>query len=87
MAQMVWKSKNTMNPLGKCLFPDKSATAHHTTRSVTSNNASQPVFGYPNIATNLMAKTWNSVPSLRSATKLNEAKSKSREWAKTLPNY
>ena len=87
MAMTVWKSKKTMNPLGKSLFPDKTATANHFTRSVTSNDASQPVHGYPLIATNLMAKTWNSVPDLSSATKLSEAKRKSWKWAKTLPNF
>ena len=78
---MVWKARLAMNPLERCLFPERS----RITRSVTSINASQPVPGYPYLATNHMARAWNSIPGLSTTTTLAEAKRKSRKWAKTIP--
>ena len=83
MAMMVWKSKNTMDPLGQRLFPVKNAS--RITRSLTSTNATQPVPGYSTLATNLMARAWNSVPGLSNATTQGSAKRVIQKWAKTLP--
>ena len=83
MAMMVWKSKNTMDPLGQRLFPVKNAS--RITRSLTSTNATQPVPGYSTLATNLMARAWNSVPDLSNATTQCSAKRTIQKWAKTLP--
>ena len=85
MALTVWKSRNALNSLGQCLFPERSMTRE--TRSVNSINACQPVPGYPNLAANLMARVWNSVPGLSTATTLLEAKRKTQLWAKTLPKW
>ena len=83
MAMTVWKSKNAMNPLGKCLFPERSTS--RITRSVNSLSATQPVPGYDVLATNLMARAWNSVPGLITSKTQGEAKRMILTWAKTLP--
>ena len=83
MAMTVWKSKNAMDPLGQCLFPVRHVS--RITRSLTSTNATQPVPGFSTLATNLMARTWNSVPGLSKATTQCGAKRMIQKWAKTLP--
>ena len=83
MVLTAWKAKQTMNPLRKCLFPERSIS--RIMRSVNSTCASQPVPGYPVLATNLIAKAWNSVPDLSASASLVEAKRKIRKWVKTLP--
>ena len=83
MAVTVWKSKQAMHPLGRLLFQEHPR--ERCTRSATSNNICQPVPGYPTLPSNLMAKIWNSVPGLQSATTLGAAKTLSRKWAKSIP--
>ena len=82
-AVTVWKSKQSMNPLGQCLFkePNKS----RTTRSDFSTEIRPPVPGYPMLATNNMARIWNDVPELRSASTLAAAERAACKWAKGLP--
>ena len=79
---MIWKSKQAMDPVGRLLFPVKDPIK--ITRSYHSANATQPVPGYPLLASNIMARVWNSVPGLRSATSLGEASSKVRKWAMSI---
>ena len=83
MACTVWKANQSMNPLGKCLF--KETTSLKTTRSASSKEIRPPVPGYPNLASNLMARVWNSVPELHNASTLYSAKSISQKWAKSIP--
>ena len=83
MAVTVWKSKQSMDPLGRCLFQDRSTI--RTTRSVTSNKIHPPVPGYPTLASNLMARVWNNVPELQNASTLAAARRISRKWAKEIP--
>ena len=52
---------------------------------MNSLSATQPVPGYDVLATNLMARTWNSVPGLITSKTLGEAKRMILTWAKTLP--
>ena len=82
-AVSVWKAKQSMNPLGQCLFkePNKS----RTTRSDFSTEIRPPVPGYPMLATNNMARIWNDVPELRSASTLAAAERAAGKWAKGLP--
>ena len=79
----VWKSKQSMDPLGQCLFHDKPKS--RVTRLTTSKDIPQPVPGYPMLASNVMARVWNCIPDLRNAATLGAAKAISRKWAKTVP--
>ena len=79
----VWKSKNSTNPLGHCLFQEK--TCFRSTRSENSMNIRPPVPGYHTLATNVMARIWNSVPGLQTASTLGAAREISRKWAKEIP--
>ena len=72
-----------MNLLGCRLF--KKRPNLMKTRSVYSNKIDIPVLGYPNLPMNLMAKVWNDVPELQSATTLASAKRISQKWAKSIP--
>ena len=83
MAVTVWKSKESMNPLGQCLFKEKLCTK--STRFQNSKEIQPPVPGYPNLASNLMARVWNSIPALQNASSLAAAKVISRKWAKNIP--
>ena len=83
MACTVWKAKHSMNPLGKCLF--KETTSLKTTRSASSKEIRPPVPGYSNLASNIMARVWNSIPELHNASTLYSAKSISQKWAKSIP--
>ena len=82
-AVTVWKSKQTMDPLGCCLFEEKQSV--RTTRSVTSKEIRPPVPGYPALTTNSMAKIWNSIPELQNASTIGAAKAISKKWAKVVP--
>ena len=53
-AVTVWKCRQYMDPLGKCLF--KEPLSKRETRSTTSNKICQPVPGYAMLATNIMSK-------------------------------
>ena len=83
MATLVWKCKQDMNPLGVKLFSEKPKKRH--TRWAESKNICQPVPGFKFLPSNLMAKIWNSVPSLQSATTLDAAKTIAKKWAQTIP--
>ena len=83
VATTVWKSKQSMDPLGQCIFREKQSI--RTLRSVTSNEIPLPVPGYPTLTTNLMARVWNSVPELHTATSLTAARFISKKWAKVVP--
>ena len=54
-------------------------------RSQNSKEIQLPVPGYPYLATNLMARIWNSNSELQTAQTLQAAKAISRKWAKNLP--
>jgi hypothetical protein len=41
--------------------------------------------GFKLLPSNLMAKVWNTVPGLQTATSLGIVKSLARKWAKTIP--
>ena len=83
MAVLVWKCKQSMNPLGTRLFTEKARMRN--TRLANSLKISTPVPGFQTLPSNLMARIWNDVPSLQSATTLSAVISISRKWAKTLP--
>ena len=83
MAVTVWKSKKSMNPIGQFLFKEKSNI--RLTRSQNSQEIQPPVPGYPNLASNLMARVWNSIPALQNACTLGAAKEISRKWARNIP--
>ena len=86
MAVTVWKSKNYMNPLGQCLFQNfKKGPSVRSTRSQFTNDICLPVPGFPTLASNIMAKIWNSVPELQRAATLGAAKAISPKWAKEIP--
>ena len=72
-----------MNPLGQCLFQEKACLK--TTRSENSTNIRPPVPGYQTLASNVMARVWNSVSGLHTASTLGAAKEISRKWAKDIP--
>ena len=82
-AVTVWKAKQSMNPLGKRLFQERKSTK--STRLESSNQIRPPVPGFPNVALNIMARVWNDVPDLHSASSLSAAKAISRKWANNLP--
>ena len=44
-----------------------------------------PVPGFQTLPINLMAKTWNKVPVLQTATTLGAAKSLVKKWCNTIP--
>ena len=48
--------------MGRLLFPEKAPIK--ILRSYYSENATQPVPGYPLLASNIMARVWNTVPGL-----------------------
>ena len=82
MAVTVWKAKQSHNQLGRRLFQKRPNLK--TTRSVSSSKIDLPVPGYPKMATNLMARVWNDVPDLHSASTLAAAKRISQKWAKNI---
>ena len=79
MAVMVWKARQEMNPLGVCLFAQK--VHGKSTRLAESKNICPPVPGIHMLPSNLLAKVWNSVPGLHTASNLGTAKSIARKWA------
>ena len=83
MAVRVWKAKQSMNPLGQCLSKEKNSMK--VTRFQNSQEIQLPVPGYPNLATNLMARLWNSMPELQCASSLSAARNTSQKWAKHIP--
>ena len=83
VAVTVWKAKQSMNPLGRCLFEEKLCL--RSTRSEKSLDIRPPVPGYHTLATNVMAKVWNSVPGLQTASSLSAAKEIARKWARQVP--
>ena len=50
-----------------------------------SKNISQPVPGFHMLPSNLMARIWNTVPGLQTASTLGAAKILARKWARTIP--
>ena len=86
-AQMVWKSKKFMDPLGKKLFPTKciDTKAIHA-RSANSERIKIPVPGYSNLAVNLMATAWNENSDLRSSITLGSAIKAAKQWARSIFN-
>ena len=83
MAILLWKSKHTMNPLGTRLFARQDHKRN--TRFAESENISPPVPGFHMLPANLLAKIWNTVPGLQTATTLGAAKTIARKWSKSLP--
>ena len=83
MAVLVWKCKQSMNPLGSCLFAEKEN--RRNTRLAESLNICPPVPGFKTLPSNLMARIWNTVPGLQTATTLGAVKSIVRKWARTIP--
>ena len=81
-ATTIWKSKQSMDSLGNCLFQEKPISRPGL-RSETSKGICPSVPGYPTMATNVMSKVWNSAPGLETASSLGAAKAISKEWAKT----
>ena len=82
---MVWKSKNSNDPLDACLFPKKSSV--RPIRSMNKNKATQPVPGNKTLSTNLMARAWNDAKDLHNVTTLGAAKSVARDWASNLLKF
>ena len=83
IAVLTWKCKQKMNSLGVLLFSKKLNTKN--TRLAESKNICLPVPGFPTLPSNLIAKTWNSIPGIQSLTTLGSAKSLVNKWAKTIP--
>ena len=83
MAVMLWKSKQEMNPLGVCIFSEKTHKKY--THLAESNKVSPTVPGFHTLPSNIMTRIWNSVPELQTATTLGKAKSIARLWARTIP--
>ena len=83
MAVLILKSKKLMNSLG--VLPFSKRENIRETRSTESNNIYLPVPGYPTLPSNKMAKIWNSIPGLQTATTLGSVKTVVRKWAQTLP--
>ena len=83
MAILTWKSKQLMNPLGVRLFSLRNNMIN--TRSAESKNICAPVPGFQTIPINLMARIWNKVPGLQTATTVGEAKTFVKKWARTTP--
>ena len=82
-AVTVWKSKESMNPLGQCLFQERPCI--RSTRSTTSDEIQPPFPGYQTLSTNIMARIWNSVPGIKNASSISAAKAISKKWAKSVP--
>ena len=82
-AVTVWKCKQSMDPLGRCLFKERPHI--NSTRSASSSKISQPVPGFPMLATNSMAAIWNNVPELHAASTLGAARQISQKWATQIP--
>ena len=82
MACAIWKARNEMTPLGH-IFGNKLSTRH--TRSSSNNKLCQPVPGYPQLAANKLAQTWN-LMNLNSATSLGSARASARTWYKENAN-
>ena len=76
---MAWKAKKSMNPLGACIFPEK--TNLRPVRSMNAHKATQPVPGNKTLASNLIAKAWNDATELHTVDTLGAAKIVSRKWA------
>ena len=83
MAVLVWKSKQEMNPLGIRLFSERKFKRN--TRLAESMNIDLPVPGFDSLPSNLLARIWNIVPGLQTATTLGAAKRLARKWAQTIP--
>ena len=83
MATTLWKSKQSMDQIGKCLFEEKPFSGPER-RSHTSKEIRPPVPGYPTLAANVMSRVWNSVPGLENASSLGAAKAISKKWAKSI---
>ena len=83
MAVTVWKSRQSMNPIGQCLFKEKSCI--RSTRFQNSKEIQLPVLGYPNLASNLMARVWRNIPALQNASSLGAARAILRKWARAIP--
>ena len=85
-AVMVWKSKQSLDPLCSLLFPTEKefCASKMTTRSTYNNKAKIPVPGYCTLAANLLARSWNEATELHSAANLCAAKSASQKWARSL---
>ena len=81
-AVMVWKSKQSRDPLGCCLFPKRNSV--RPTRSKNAHKATQPVPGNKTLAANLMARCWNNATELHEVKTLGEAKTTARKWASNL---
>ena len=56
-----------------------------STRLQNSKDIRLPVPGYPTLASNLMARVWNSVTGLQNASSLGAARAISQKWAKDIP--
>ena len=82
-AQMAWKSRQNMDPLGNRLFSEKNTTDINL-RSTKSDKIKTPVPGYPNVAINLMAMAWNENTDLQSATTIGSARKAAKNWAKSI---
>ena len=83
MAVLVWKSKQAMNPLGVLLFSKKENA--RITRLAESDNICPPVPGYQTLPSNIMARIWNSIPGLQTASSLGSVKTLVKKWAQTIP--
>ena len=83
MAILTWKSKHFMTPLGVRLFSEK--TKGRNTRLAESKDICPPVPGFQSLPINLMAKIWNKVPGLQTATTLGAAKTLVKKWSYTIP--
>ena len=82
-ATTIWKSKQSMNPLGQCLFKERQMS--RVTRSVSSSDVRPPVPGYPMLSTNIMTRVWNSNSALQTAFTLAAARTAALKWTNTLP--
>ena len=86
IATTVWKTKQSMNPIGKRLFQERTIPEDcPVLRSQSSKNIRPPVPGYPNLALNIMAKVWNDIPELQSAKTLGGARTISHNLDRKLP--
>ena len=79
VAITVWKANRSMNQ--PILFQPRIGVK--STRSETSNEIRPPVPGYSNLASNIMARVWNSIPELQNASTL--CATISRKWARGIP--
>ena len=83
LAVLVWKCRQAMNPLGIRLFAERGNK--RITRLAESKNICPPVPGFPALPSNMMARIWNTLPGLQTATSLSAVKLISRKWARTIP--